>query len=630
MPATTPTPTSLEGRYQRVTPLDIAKGLPDMIPDLPSVLRGLVLLRTIRKTHHRSIGRVFERNAEKYPDSPFLRFAGDTLTYAEANARVNRLASALTAEGVRSGDTVGICITNRPETLLSVLATVKLGANAGMINVFQRDDVLDHSQRLLDARVMLIGAECGEAFTSLPEGGEWRGTVLGVDTAHTLRISDLAPGERPASMSALRWIDDIIEEMGPRASAENPPSTRQVTAGQTAYQVFTSGTTGMPKASKMSHLRWNKAMVAFGLSGARLRHSDVLYCPLPLYHNNALTVALSAVLGGGGCLAIAEKFSATRFWDEIVDTGATAFIYIGELCRYLLAQPERANERRHALRMIMGNGLRPEIWREFQDRFAIPRVCEFYAASESPVAFVNAFGVEATAGFTTVPHKLVKVDADTEELVRGEDGRLVVAKPGEIGQMIGHITKTTPFDGYSSKEATEKKIVRDAFKDGDAWFLSGDLMFNQGFNHVAFVDRLGDTFRWKGENVATTEVEGAFGRVDCVDSATVYGVRIPGADGRAGMAAVVTAEGRDFDPDACAKVLSECLPAYAVPLFVRIVDEVDQTSTFKIKKSDLKKDGYDTSVVSDPLYVFCASETTYVPYYEGAEKDAAAGTVRSR
>jgi len=612
-----------------VTALDVARGIPDMIPDLPSVFRGLVLLRTIRKSHRRSIGQVFEKNVERHPDSPFIRFAGETLTYAESNARINRIASVLTAKGVGSGDTVGICITNRPEALLSVIATVKLGANAGMINVNQRGDVLDHSQKLLGSKVVLVGAECAEAFESLPSGSEWVGEVIGVESDRDLRVGSYTAGERTESMAALPWLGETISELGDRASAENPPSTGKVTAGETAYQIFTSGTTGMPKASKMSHLRWNKAMVAFGLSGARLRHTDVLYCPLPLYHNNALTVALSAVLGGGGCLAISEKFSARRFWSEIVDSQATAFIYIGELCRYLLNQAERPEEHEHSLRMILGNGLRPEIWKEFQERFRIPRVCEFYAASESPVAFVNAFSIDATAGFTTVPHKLVKVDTDTEELIRGADGKLVEAKPGEIGQMIGHITKTTPFDGYTSKEATERKIVRDAFKKGDAWFLSGDLMFNQGFNHVAFVDRLGDTFRWKGENVATTEVEGAFAGIDGVDTATVYGVQIPGADGRAGMAALKLVDDAEFDPVATAHALTARLPGYAVPLFIRLVDQVAQTSTFKVQKSSLKKEGYDASATKDPIYVFCQSECTFVPYYEGAELDAAAGSVSS-
>ena len=598
-----------------------------MVPDLPSVLRGLVLLRTIRSHHKRSIGQVFERNAAKTPDRPFLKFADDVWTYREANERVNEIASVLGAQGVRSGDTVGICITNRPEALLSVLATVKLGASAGMINVHQRGEVLDHSQKLLGAKVTLVGAECEEAYLSLPKSSTWCGITIGVDTAHSLRAFDGAPGTRPESMSDMVWLSDLATQMGGHVSRENPPSTPHVQAKQTAYQVFTSGTTGMPKASKMTHLRWNKAMVAFGLSGARLRGTDTLYCPLPLYHNNALTVALSAVLGAGGCIAIGEKFSARRFWDEIVHFDATAFIYIGELCRYLLNQPVRDNERKHNLRMIMGNGMRPELWKQFQERFNIPRVCEFYAASESPVAFVNAFSIDSTAGFTTVPHKIVQVDTDTEELVRNDKGWLVEAKPGEVGQMIGHITKTTPFDGYTNAAATEKKIVRDAFKKGDAWFLSGDLVFNQGFNHIAFVDRLGDTFRWKGENVATTEVEGAFGGIDGVDTATVYGVQIPDTDGRAGMAALTLNEGAEFDGKAYAEKLTASLPGYAVPLFIRIIKEVEETSTFKVRKTDLKKDGYNSEKFGDPLYVFSASECDYVPYYDGAEKDVAAGSV---
>lgn len=629
----TPTPTStadfahLASHSHTVSAWDIAKSFPSIVPDLPSVLRGLLLLNTIRGHHKRSIGATFERNVEKYPNRPFIKFAGETWTYLDANNRVNQYASILHTQGVRPGDTVGICLTNRPAALFAVLATVKLGACAGMINYNQRGEVLDYAQKLLDSRVVLIGAECAEAYASLPEGSQWHGTVLGVDTLYDLRAAKTKAGTRPEQMHDVQWINDIFTRMGGHVSSKNPHSTKHIKARTVAYQVFTSGTTGLPKASKMTHLRWHKAMVAFGLSGARLRSSDTLYCPLPLYHNNALTVALSAVLGAGACFAIGEKFSASRFWDEVIACKATAFIYIGELCRYLLNQPSRPHERQHSLRMAMGNGLRPEIWTEFQKRFQIDRICEFYAASESAVAFVNAFNVSGTAGYTTVEFKLVKVDPDTGDLVRNDKGWLVEAKKGEVGEMIGGITKNQPFDGYTDRAATEKKIVRNAFKKGDAWFLSGDLMFNQGYNHVAFVDRLGDTFRWKGENVATTEVEGAIGAVNGVDHVTVYGVRIPGADGRAGMAAVSLSTGTQFDGATMARELRKALPSYAVPLFMRIVPKVQQTTTFKNRKTELKAEGFDQSAFTDALYVLSSSTNGYIPFYDGADQDVINGNV---
>lgn len=610
-----------------VSAWDIARSLPSIVPDLPKVLQGLGLLKTIRGHHHRSIGATFQKHVARRPDAPFMRFAGHVWTYADANSRINQYASLLTAAGVRPGDTVGICITNRPAALMAVLATVKLGASAGMINHNQRGEVLDYAQKLLDSRVVLMGAECAETYASLPEGSSWRGTVIGVDSLYDLPVSGLRAGERPAALDGIEWVDEVLARMGGHASTRNPHETTRIRAKTVAYQVFTSGTTGLPKASKMTHLRWHKAMVAFGLSGARLRASDTLYCPLPLYHNNALTVALSAVLSAGACLAIGEKFSASRFWDDIASSKATAFIYIGELCRYLLNQPSRPAERHHRLRMAMGNGLRPELWQDFQKRFDIDRICEFYAASESAVAFVNAFNVPETAGYTTVTFKLVKVDPVSGELLRGPDGWLIEAKKGEVGQMIGGITATQPFDGYTDREATEKKIVRNAFKQGDAWFLSGDLMFNQGFNHVAFVDRLGDTFRWKGENVATTEVEGVVGALDCVDHATVYGVALPDADGRAGMAAISLRAGTSFDGAAAAAAWRAALPHYAVPLFVRIVHEIEQTSTFKNRKTELKDEGVDTSRFSDELFVLSKSEKGYVPFYDGAARDVVAGTV---
>lgn len=588
---------------------DLLRALPAAAGDLGTIVRGGVGTLTLSAGDRASIGRVLQRRAAAHPHRPFLTFEGTTLTYAAANARVNRYAAVLADHGVGAGDVVGVLATNRPETLLVALAAVKLGAVAGLLNHHQRGAVLDHGRRVLGAAVVVVGAECREAWESLDRAGD-PPTVLCL----------------PVADAALPGVPDL-DALADGADDADPAGCARLRAGTTAFYVFTSGTTGLPKASAMTHLRWLKSMNYLGRVGARLRAGDTLYCCLPLYHNNALTVSLSAVLAAGATLALGRSFSASRFWDEVVAADATAFCYIGELCRYLLNQPPREFDRRHRVRVALGNGLRPEIWTEFAERFGIARIAEFYAASECNMAFVNAFGLDRTAGFLPLPFAVVAYEAGTGRPKRGPDGRLTRVCTGETGLLLTKVTKRFPFDGYTDPAATDAKLVTDAFRSGDAWFNTGDLVRRQGYRHVAFADRLGDTYRWKGENVATAEVEGVLGEHPDIDLAVVYGVAVPGADGRAGMAAVRLRAGAEFDGAGLARHVLDRLPAYAAPLFVRVVSEVAQTSTFKARKADLRDEGYDRRRVSDPVHVLTADG--YVPAYDGYADDLASGAVRS-
>lgn len=612
------------GGARTLTPLDLARGLPSILADLPTVLRGLKIVRTSRDTDRVSIGRRFQELARAQPDSPFLRFLGTEVSYGQANTRANRIAEVLRAHGVTRGDTVGICMANRSEVLLGILGAVKVGAAVGLLNHHQRGEVLDHSQKILDSRIVLVGAECAETAASVPREN-WVGELIAVGSDIDLPNRGYTAGTRPDELAGLTWLEDELAALAPGAGAQNPPEADETVGTETAYYVFTSGTTGLPKASAMTHYRWNRALAGFGLSGVRLGSDDVLLCPLPMYHNNALTVGLGCVLASGACLAVEEHFSASRFWDQAREAGATAAIYIGEICRYLLNQEPGPGDRDHSVRVMTGNGLRPEIWNEFRERFGIDRVCEFYAASECNIAFVNAFNVPKTTGYCPMDFAIVDYDADTGQPLRGPDGRLRRVGKGGVGLLLSGISRSQPFDGYTDAEATEKKIVRDAFADGDAWFVSGDLMLDQGLSHASFVDRLGDTFRWKGENVATTEVEGAIGARDEVDQAVVYGVPMPGADGKAGMAAVRIHESAEFDGAGLAEHLRRTLPSYAVPVFVRLSAELEQTSTYKSRKTELRDQAFDTSAFDEPLYVL-TSDRGYVRYYDGAENDVVAGT----
>lgn len=565
--------------------LDVAKGLPGLLMDAPTILRGVITGFGARPSAKTSIGKVFQERAEKYGDKVFIRFGDEQITYRRANETANRYAAVLAARGVGHGDVVAIMLRNSPEAVLLMLAAVKCGAIAGMVNYNQRGDVLKHSFGLLGAKAVIADTDFVDPITE-----------SGADTDGLM-------------------TDDELQRLAATAPTTNPPTTAAVLAKDKAFYIFTSGTTGMPKASVMTHYRWLRALAGFGALGMRLKSRDTLYCCLPLYHNNALTVALSSVLNAGATLALGRSFSASKFWDEVIRYDATAFVYIGEICTYLLNQPPKPADRQHKVRVICGNGLRPAIWDQFTERFGIERICEFYAASEGNTAFVNVFNVDKTTGICPSPVAFVEYDPDTGDPVRGADGRVRKVRKGEPGLLLSKVSSFQPFDGYTDPKASEKKLVRNAFRDGDVWFNTGDLMRSQGFGHAAFIDRLGDTFRWKGENVATTEVEAAISTDPQVEEATVFGVEVPGTGGRAGMAAIQLKKGEEFDGMSLAKAAYDKLPNYAVPLFVRVVDELAYTSTFKSQKVDLRKEGYGADV-DDPIYVLAGRDEGYVEFYD--------------
>jgi fatty-acyl-CoA synthase len=573
------------GTRSSVGLLDIATHVPGLLLDAPVILRGAITGFLARPSAKTSIGKVFQERAARYADRIFIKFGDEQITYRQANEAVNRYAAVLAARGVGHGDVVGIMLRNSPQSVLLMLAVVKCGAVAGMLNYHQRGSVLAHSIGLLSAKAIVAETDLIDAIT-----------------------------DSDADTTGLITVEEV-ERLAATAPTGNPATTSAVLAKDKAFYIFTSGTTGMPKASVMTHYRWLRALAGFGGLGMRLTSHDTQYCCLPLYHNNALTVAVSSVLNAGAALALGKSFSASKFWDEVIGYDATAFIYIGEICGYLLNQPPKPTDRQHKVRVIAGNGLRPAIWDDFTTRFGIERVCEFYAASEGNTAFVNVLNVDKTTGICPTPVAFVEYDPETGDPLRDDNGRVRKVKGGEPGLLLSKVSNFQPFDGYTDQKESEKKLVRNAFRDGDIWFNTGDLMRSQGFGHAAFTDRLGDTFRWKGENVATTEVEAALSTDPNIEECTVFGVEVEGAGGRAGMAAIQLKEGKEFDGKSLAKSAYDHLPGYAVPLFVRVAQSLAHTSTFKSQKVDLRKQGYGPDV-EDPLYVLAGRDEGYVPFYD--------------
>jgi citronellyl-CoA synthetase len=568
---------------------------------LPSIAKGLRLIAKKDRTEVLSIGSMIADNARKYPDSPAILFEDRRYTHRQLHEVSNQWASWLAARGVGKGDVVSVLVENRPETLFVIAGAVKLGAIAAVVNTKQRGKVLQHSLAISKAKLHVVGEELWDSFT------EVRDAIGNPPAEQVAWVRETAAATPPAGAR------DAATEVA-AASRETPAALARVTLADACFYIFTSGTTGMPKASIMTHNRWTKAAGAFGHAAMALDRDDVLYLALPLYHNNALTVAWASAAASGAALAIRRKFSVSAFWDDCRRYGATAFVYIGELCRYLLNQAPRPDDRRHQVRRISGNGLRPDIWRQFKERFGIDEVYEFYAASEGNAAFVNLLNLDATVGLCPAPYALVRYDIDRDEPVRGPDGHLIKVARGEVGLLLTEVNERYAFDGYTDKSASEKKLLRDVFVPGDCWFNSGDLLRDQGFRHAQFIDRVGDTFRWKGENVSTNEVAEALNTFDQIAESTVYGVQIPGTDGRCGMAALVLRVPVDqFDLDAFAQHVRSQLPAYAQPVFLRVRAELEITGTFKQVKGDLKRSGYDPEACDEPLFVLPPRQSQYTP-----------------
>ena len=564
-------------------------------------LLGLASLVTWNPEWKRSILTEWDRWVEAAPDRLFLRFEDRRWTYGETNRIANRHAHAYQALGVKRGDVVALMMTNRPEFLFHYLGIIKLGAVASLINPDLHSRSLAHAVGSCKAVRLTLGIECLETVKTI--AAEWPDLKGRIDVEPD--VGRPLPGELPFNPWAPRLEGQPESDL---------PETAEISMSDVAAYVYTSGTTGLPKPAIVKHHRLWRAGRAFGGLAFSMSRYENLYLCLPLYHGNAILIAVPSAIMWGGSLTIARKFSVHHFWEDIRKYRCTRFIYIGELLRYLLNQPPSPKDKDHFVTRIEGNGLRPEIWDAFVERFGIKAINEHYAATEGNVETFNMLGFSGTVG-PIMPWKmrLARWDFDKEDFVRDAKGRLVKCKIGEAGVMMGKILPKNEFVGYTNKEQTESKIIRDAFQKGDAWFNTGDVL-RLGWNfQLSFVDRLGDTFRWKGQNISTQEVAGELNRLNQIVESTVYGVQIPGLDGRAGMAAVVLANGKPLEGREVYRRVSELLPSYSAPVFVRILPAIDVTSTFKHDKKQLRKEGYDLTQIKDPVYYRDTESSSYLP-----------------
>ncbi len=536
--------------------------------------------------------------AGRHAQATALRSEHSELSYAQLADGIQRHARWGLAQGWRAGDVVALLMGNRPEYLAIWLGLSRIGVTVALLNTHLSGALLAHSINAVAPRALLIdaalAAEAHSARGLVPADLQW----WGYGAATALPRADLAVAQTSAA---------------PLQAAECAPPALSAPA----LYIYTSGTTGLPKAAVVSHrrvLQWSHWFA--GLMD--VQPEDRMYDCLPMYHSIGGVVATASLLVRGGAVILRERFSAREFWPDLVRERCTLFQYIGELCRYLLAQPPGPDETRHTLRLCCGNGLRAAVWEPFRERFRIPRILEYYAATEGSFSLYNCEGRPGAIGRIPpfLAHRLrvalVRVDPAGSAPLRNADGRCERAATGEPGEAIGEIGASgAQFEGYASAEATRQKLLHDVFAPGDCWYRTGDLMRQDAQGYFYFVERLGDTFRWKGENVSTTEIETVLMGCPGVRDAAVYGVGVPGTEGRAGMAALVVEP--PFDLRALRAELARTLPEYARPLFLRLVPQLTLTGTFKLSKQQLLAEGYDPAGVSDPLYFDDRAGGAYTP-----------------
>ncbi|MFO1376991.1 MAG: long-chain-acyl-CoA synthetase [Steroidobacteraceae bacterium] len=556
-----------------------------------------------------------EEHARAHGERPFLLYGDTVLSYAEVDARASQVAHAARALGLKCGDVCALAMENRPELFIAWFGLNKLGVTVALLNTHNRGRPLRHAIDETRARAVIVGEECLAAF----------------DTAETrdLQTLWLWPDAEQSAGPALRALA-VLDFAGRCAGAPRSDPDRAwrdgLVAEMPAVLVFTSGTTGLPKAAIYSHMRW---MMVGDVTQATMDSDerDVFYCFLPLYHGAAAAALASTALHSGSAIVIRRRFSVREFWSDVRRYHVTYFQYVGEIIRYLLNQPPRPDDRQHTLRVMAGTGMGPELWARWVARFGEPMILESWGATESNANVVNVDNRPGSCGRVPFWEKtnlrLIRYDVERGEHLRDAAGHYVVCQPGEVGEAVGFIVDHPDigagrFEGYTSKEATEKKILRNVFRSGDAWWASGDLLYYDADGYLWFVDRIGDTFRWKSENVSTTEVAETLGGFPGIESINVYGVQVPGMEGRCGMAAILVQPGETFDPAAFFRFAAERLPRYALPQFLRLSDKAELTTTFKLRKFDLQRQGYDPAAFSDPLYVIDEAGRSYRPYSAAA------------
>lgn len=553
-----------------------------------------------KPTQFFTVADLFEKRAIEQPQKDFIRWNDETISYALANATANRIANTLHALGIRNNHVVALMMENSPYFLFAWIALAKLGIVAALINTESRNKVLVHAVKTTKSSYVLIGRECLDKWEAIK-------ALFPTTPAYVLDSLDSVNGT--LTEHNITHLNTLLTQH----SEQNPVKTLRATlkGADTFSLVFTSGTTGLSKAAYITHMRW----LGTGESWKRLLdlNSDtVFYCVLPLFHGAAGMSLLSSVLASGGAMVLRKGFSVHNFWRDVHRHNIHFAQYSGEMCRYLLNLPTKNTDSKHSLRFLTGAGLNATIYAAFKKRFGVEHIIEGYGGTELNIGMMNVDGVAGSCGRVPFKEKsnvrLVKYDIDRQCHVRNKDGFMVECGANEVGEVIGMIIEQDNiaigrFEGYTDGAATEAKILRNVFNKGDKWMSSGDLMRRDAEDYFYFIDRLGDSFRWKSENVSTTEVSEALSAYPNIASINVYGVEIPEQEGRAGMATIVMSDGISIDGTDLYRFTSERLATYAIPMFLRLSTQEDVTATLKLRKINLQRRSYAHDNPTDTLFV---------------------------
>jgi len=566
-------------------------------PEMLYIMRNRARAAPVGPDDTATIAGLVDEQARIRPRATMIVTAEGEITWADFTSLSHRLANLLLAHGVGRGEAVALNMQNSILYLACVVGVTRIGAVGGLINTNLPGPQLVHCVREIGANVSLVD-----------------GPALAAIQASEANFLAASPGQAKVVAFGAGALDDKSwlangDALLASASDQAPQVSPPVRARERALYIFTSGTTGLPKPAIITHQKFVHGARAHAIYSFHAKPSDRIYNCLPLYHGTGLMVGVAACLVSGASMFIRPKFSASSLVQEANRYRCTALVYVGEICRYLLNTPELPTDRACSIERAAGNGLRPDIWKKFRRRFGLKRIGEFYGASEANGGFMNVFNKDDTIGITGANIRLVKYAVDSASLQRDASGFASLVAAGDPGLMLIEVTETSKFDGYKDAGASEKKLERNVFAEGDCWFNSGDVLrqvdvgFAFNMPHYQFIDRLGDTYRWKSENVSTNEVADILCGFRDVLAACVYGVNVPGADGKAGMAALtLRTPAEDFDSAGFTAFVSENLPSYARPLFVRIKRDLDMTGTYKFTKTTLVEDGFDIDRIADPMF----------------------------
>ncbi|XP_064608567.1 LOW QUALITY PROTEIN: long-chain fatty acid transport protein 2-like [Liolophura sinensis] len=582
----------------------------------PWVLYDISYLRTMNKAISKITKRakkkemlidIFEEVTKANRNKTFFVFEEETFSYEEVEEKSTRVARGAMALGVRCGDVVAMMIANEPRFIWTYLGFLKLGVRMTMINTSLKGKQLLFQLQTGQPKLLIVGEDFVDAVKAV---------------SSEIKDTDVYTYGDNCPSTPFQSFDDVLASTS--ATTVDHSVRTSVNVSDVACYIFTSGTTGLPKAALCTQYKLLAACHILSASG--MTSEDTLYLTLPLYHSSALALGLGAVIQSGAKMVLKKRFSASAFWEDCRTHDVTVILYIGELCRYLVSAPRKTSDRLHKVRLAFGNGLRMDIWKEFKERFCIPTIAEFYGATEGSSSMLNVANKIGAVGRLSpvlqklIPQRLVEYVTEDATPLRDSCGRCIQIKPGATGLLLSPVSKKFPYEGYlGPKAVSDRKLVRDVIVPGDVYFNTGDVFYLDNDYFVYFRDRLGDTFRWKGENVSTTEVANVLTETRLIMDANVYGVKIPGQEGRAGMAAILANDGRPLTEGqrrAIYRLSEDLLASYARPRFLRVVKHGQLTVTFKQKKQELVKEGFDIYVVKDPLYFLDQENKDYVPLTE--------------